>query len=393
MRPFCTLAILCLLPIHLLAEGVSITQRAIEEADYSEAETALLLELDKEPKNDEIRFGLGVVQFLRAVEGLGQALYEYGAISNKSRQPFLRLNVPKNENPAELSYQEFGRVLDEFATGLRRSEATLAKITDDEVKLRLELAKLRFDFTTTGENLSSLTGLVEAFNTPWPKQNPDLKICFDRGDVAWLRSYCHLLCAMVEGYNALDLEDGFNDRVGQVFPNTRETKEPAPDWYQYLIIADPPRLRRMRLHLATVGALNRETWTHIRKETDDDFEWLPHPKQTDQLNLPMTDAQIDAWLSFMTNLEGLMTGERLLAYEMLLIFDSKVPKGKGLSLKKLLDAPPRDLFNWKRLNEKGIEERYLEDAEGKEVFDYVAVFRILQLFNGPFGFARAVRMN
>ncbi|MEL6104475.1 MAG: hypothetical protein AAFU85_00500 [Planctomycetota bacterium] len=393
MRHFCALAILSLLPMSLAAEGISITQRAIEEAQYTEAESALLLELDKDPKNDEIRFGLGVVQFLGAVEGLGQALYEYGAISNKSRQPFLRLSVPKNENPAELSYQEFGRVLDEFATGLRRSEATLADITDDEVKLQLELAKLTFDFTATGENRSSLTGLVTTFNASLPKQNPELKICFDRGDVAWLRSYCHLLCAMVEGYNAIDVEDGFNERVGQVFPNTRETKEPAPNWYKYLIIADPPRLRRMRLHLAAVGALNRETWAHIRKETDDHFEWLPHPKQTDQLNLPMTDAQIDTWLNFMANVEGLMTGEKLLSYDIVRIFDQKVPKDKGLSLRKLLDAPPRDLFNWERLNEKGIEERYLEDQAGKEVFDFSAIFGVLQLFNGPFGFARAVRMN
>ena len=393
MKCLHVLMIVCVLQPLLHADEQSVTQKALDEAAYADAETALLLVLDKNPTDDQARFGLGVVQFFAAVEGLGQAFYEYGAVSGHASQPFLRLAVPKNQDPAEISYRELGRVLDEFATKLRRAETTLAQISDESVKLELKLGTASFDFTRTGKNLSTLSDLVASMNTRLPKANPELEIHFDRGDVAWLRAYCHLLCAMVEGYGAVDCEDGFNERVGEVFPKMRTSKKPRPDWYQYITIADPPRLRRMRIHLAAVGALNRETWKYIRAETDDDFEWLPHPKQTDQLNLPMSDTQIDAWLRFMDNIEGLMTGERLISGSYLRSWDKEIPEGKGLSFRKLLDAPPRDLFNWKRINEEGFDEKYLDDEAGKELFDLSAAIGVLQFFSGPFGFARAARMN
>jgi hypothetical protein len=89
-----------------------------------------------------------MIQFARAVENFGRALYEYGAVSEKATQPFLRLPVPKNETPSTISYKALGRVLDAFAADLNRAEATLAGITDDTVKLRLRLglAKVTFDF-------------------------------------------------------------------------------------------------------------------------------------------------------------------------------------------------------------------------------------------------------
>lgn len=369
-------------------------QKIIETGEYSQGETALLLVLDQNPRDDETRFGLGVVQFLHAVERLGQALYEYGAVSENTREMFLRLPVPKNEHPATISYREIGRVLDEFATGLRRAEATLADVTDDDVKLKLRLADISFDFTRTGENRTTLGQLIGAFNARFPKKNPDLQIHFDRGDVAWLRSYCHLMCGVVEGYRAVDAEPGFNDRVDDVFPKTEpRSKKVQPDWHKFIQVVDAPRLRRMREHFVKVGALNHETWKHIRAETDDDFEWLPHPKQTDQMNLPLTDAQIDAWLNFMTNLEELMTGERLIPSGLLHYVDNEVTHGQGLNVKTLLDDPPADLFHWERIQKDGIDQKYTEDESKKKQLDLGAIFRMLQLFNGPFGFARAARMN
>lgn len=369
-------------------------QKILDSGAYAEGETSLLLALDREPDNDEIRFGLGVLQFLRAVETLGHSLYEYGAVSKNTREPFLRLPVPENDDPVSISYDELGRVLGQFSNDLQRAEATLAAIEDERVKLKLKLAQIKFDFTRSGENLTSLTDIVGAFNARLPEKNPELLFHFDRGDVAWLRAYCHLLCGLVEAQRAIDLSDGFHSRMGRVFPEIEsKSKDTDSDWYKFLRVTDSPRLRRMRLHFAEVGRLNHETWKFIRSETDDDFEWLPHPRQTDQLNLPMSDAQIDAWLNVMTQLEELMTGERLMPSYLLKFVAQDSPAGKGLNFQKLLDDPPTDLFNWKRIRENGIDEKYLEDEAGRPVFDFGAVFRIANLFNGPFGFARAVRMN
>jgi hypothetical protein len=373
-----------------------LAEKFLHAGTFASGETASLLALDANPRDDEARFGLGVIQFVRAVENLGKALYEYGAVSEKATQPFLRLPVPKNEKPSAISYKALGRVLDAFAADLGRAEATLAGIKDDKVKLRLRLAKITFDFAGTGKDRTTLLELLTRLNGrrfDFQKANPDFRVHFDRGDVAWLRAYCHLLSAMVEGYRAVDEEAGFEERVKKIFPKVEApAKKAVRDWYLGLKVVDAPRLRRMRLHLVAVCELNRETWEHIRKETDDDYEWLPHPKQTDQLGLPLTDGQIDAWLAMMKQWEELLKGKRLLPSK-LLQFVSRHKEGQGLNLKKLLDDPPADLFNWDRIQKKGIDAKYLESERGKQVFDLEAMVAVIRLFDGPFGFAYAARLN
>jgi hypothetical protein len=385
------------IPVYAADPAPPLAEKFLHDGKFADGETASLLALDANPKDDEARFGLGVIQFVRAVENLGKALYEYGAVSEKATQPFLRLPVPKNEKPSAISYKALGRVLDAFANDLGRAETTLAGIKDDQVKLRLRLAKITFDFSGTGKDRTTLIDLLIKLNggrLNFQKANPDFRVHFDRGDVAWLRAYCHLLSAMVDGYRAVDEEAGFDQRVKEIFPKVEApTKQADPDWFNGLKVVDAPRLRRLRLHLVAVCELNRETWQHIRKETDDDFEWLPNPKQTDQLGLPLTNERIDGWLAMMKQWEGLLKGEWLVPGDLLQAVHTAHPAGKGLNLKKLLDDPPADLFNLNRIHEKGIDAKYLEPEKGRKVFDLQAVFAMIQLFDGPFGFAYAIRLN
>ena len=65
----------------------------------SRGEQALLLALEKNSGDDQARFGLGILQFTRAVERFGQSLHQYGARADNTRVPFLRVPVPKNDNP------------------------------------------------------------------------------------------------------------------------------------------------------------------------------------------------------------------------------------------------------------------------------------------------------
>ncbi len=374
-----------------------LAEKFLHDGKLADGETASLLALDAKPTNDQVRFGLGVIQFVRAVENLGKALYEYGAVSEKATQPFLRLPVPKNDKPSAVSYKALGRVLDAFAADLGRAEATLAGIKDNEVKLRLRLAMITLDFTGTGADRTTLLDLLTELNRgrfDFQRANPDFRVHFDRGDVAWLRAYCHLLSAMVEGYRAVDEETGFEERVKEIFPKVEApAKKAAPDWTSGLRVVDAPRLRRMRLHLVSVCELNRETWQHIRAETDDDYEWLPHPGQTDQLGLPLTNERIDAWLRMMAQWEGLLKGERLVPSDLIRINHGDLKKGQGLNLKKLLDDPPADLLNMERIRKNGIDAKYLEAEKGRQLFNIDAVWAVIQLFDGPFGFAYAARLN
>jgi len=374
-----------------------LAERFLHEGRFADGEAASLVALDANPRDDETRFGLGMIQFARAVENLGKSLFEYGAISEKATQPFLRLPVPRNEQPSTISYRAFGRVLDSFAADLGRAEATLAGITDDNVKLRLRLAKISLDFTGTGKDRTTLIAMLNKLNSgrfDFQKANPEFRVHFDRGDVAWLRAYCHLLSAMVEGYRAVDEEVGFDERMKEIFPKVEPPRrEGDKNWMQGLRVVDAPRLRRMRLHLVAVCELNRETWSHIRKETDDDFEWLPHPKQRDQLGLPLSNERIDAWLDMMAQWEGLLKGERLLPSSMIQFVHPGHPGEQGLNVKKLLDDPPTDLLNQARLQKNGIDAKYLEPQKDRKLFDMSAITTLIQAFDGPFGFAYAARFN
>src|SRR5262249_14641758 len=150
------------------------------------------------------------------------------------------------------------------------------------------------------------------------KSNPDFLVCFDRGDVAWLRAYCHLLMGMLDFYLTFDTEQLFNLSADELFakPEDRfrggdaERLREMADAWQGIAVQEPGRLSRFRKHLIKVAELNRETWKHIRAETDDDHEWLPNPKQKGVLGLPVQDRMIDAWLEMVAEVEALFEGKR-----------------------------------------------------------------------------------
>ncbi|MFN7877824.1 MAG: hypothetical protein ACK5PB_21070 [Pirellula sp.] len=381
------------------SKGSSTLETYLYQAKLSDGETALKLELDKQPQDDNIRFSLGVIQFFRAIENLGQALYEYGALSNRLNEPILRLGVPQNENPSELSPDEFGRVLDTFRHDLIVAEQTLAGVHDDRVKISIKLARVALRISPETDEKITLNNWMQEIRidvTKFAIRNPELEVHFDRGDVPWIRAYCHALCALVELYRSIDENVGFEQRFKGVFPKLKPSEsKPKTDkeWIFMLSVKDPSRLRLMREHLIAVCQLNHESWKHIRLETDDDFEWLSHPGQTDQLGMPVTNQQIDAWLGMMDQIEGLLTGERLIDGSILVFLNPKYDSKDGLNLRKVLDNPPRDLLNFSRIQTEGFDPQYIEVNSNKPKFDMAAILTVFRLFSGPFGMVQAARMN
>ena len=124
----------------LNAADPPLVEKYLHSGDLANGEQALEAALAVAPMDDQIRFGLGVLQFVRGVERLGQSLHEYGVKSENTDIPFLRLPVPENPDPAPINYTAFRRVLDDFVRDLSVAEATLADVNNDEVKLPLRLA-------------------------------------------------------------------------------------------------------------------------------------------------------------------------------------------------------------------------------------------------------------
>lgn len=376
---------------------VPMVESYLIDGQFSKGESAVSVALDSHPLDDELRFGFGVLQIAQAIEHLGKGLYKYGAASTNTTLPFLRLPVPENPFPSPISYDALMQLLDQFESDLCRAEATLAQITDAEVKLRLRLGLIKFNFSDLKQNEISLLEILAKLNGErlfFEIANPELRIHFDRGDVAWLRGYCHLLCGIVDGFRAMDLKDELPFYVGNVFPQLKSERVNAFTPAFRFRVANPERLRRMRMHLIEVCRLNPETWMHIRSETDDDYEWLSNPKQTDQLGLPVPDEFVNRWLDMMDQLNGLLEGDCLISSfvgEPMAKANNK--KELALNLRKLLDNPPADFLTFSQIVSEWTDERYFESTQNKKKFDARNLFVLIQALQQPFGFAYAARLN
>lgn len=374
-----------------------LAETAAFEVGLGKSEQLLAVALVKNSRDDRARLQLGVVQFLRAVETFAAGLYQYGLRTNDSNVMFLRLPVEQNPDPTEIDYASFLRLLDQFRANLLVAEQTLAGISDDEVKTPMRLAKIEFRVgTEKGAKLSLREVLQVARNRGLPLQdgNEELLVHFDRGDVAWLRAYCHLLSGIIDAMRAYDTSVWF-DRVSadELFPRVKPVRDVDVEAERMRVrLADPIRLHRFRLHMLEVCRLNAETWRHLRAETDDDYEWLPNAKQTDLFGVPLTDQQIDIWLAAMGHLRGILDGQRLVQSSVLQYVVPGSPAGKGFSIAKFLDDPPSDL-DWDRILADGIDPKYLEDENQREMLDILLFFRLGSVFNGPFGVFSAIRLN
>lgn len=309
----------------------------LESGELVIGQQTLEAALRENPEDDEARFGLGLLKVVRAAERFGQALHEYGATPAGTRLP-----IAENPNPSPITYERSRRVLDDLRRDLVDAEETLAGITDDDVQLPIRLARIHLDLDGDGNPddrfLEVLGRVMRQRDFAILKDNPDFLVKFDRGDVPWLRGYCHLVCGVLDTILAFDTEAQFRRSVARNFANPAEFDGEPEHNDHNLHTTQPLRLGRMRRHFVAVCELNRETWKHVRRETDDDHEWLPNPRQTGVLGMPVDDEMIDAWLAMAEELRATFEGERTF----LRIFIEK--DEKGLNLKALLDDPPRTWY-------------------------------------------------
>jgi hypothetical protein len=262
--------------------------------------------------------------------------------------------------------------VEDFRVDLARAEETLAGVVDDQVKLPLRVAKIRLDLdgdgVATDEFLETMKKLWRA-DIPFLKENPEFKICFDRGDVAWLRAYCHALMAVCEVSLSFQGEGWFNAYASTAFAKVQKQSEAAAV-ISHVDVFEPRRLGRFRQNVIAVCQLNRETWRYIRSETDNDFEWLPNAKQKSVLGLPVRDAMVDAWLDAAGEVELLFRGERTIPAE---LFGKD---GRSVNLQVLLDDPPTTVDG----DVRKLSEKYWTR---KPPCDVAKLVRVIMVFDQP----------
>lgn len=102
-----------------------------------------------------------------------------------------------------------------------------------------------------------------------------------------------------------------------------------------------------RQHWLAMIRTSRESWALIEAEKDDDYEWLPNPKQEGVLQIPVSRELIDGWQQVLAEMEDLLEGRKLVPFwrdytRVVWGQDLAVPDvGRGFNLKRFF-AEPRD---------------------------------------------------
>lgn len=392
-RLFASIVMLILACAPALAgEGADLTRHHFEAGTLPAGERALADRLAANPADSETRFGLGMLRFGLALEKFGQHHYRYGLQPMGERMfPFLRMPVPPNPNAEPLTYEAQRAALQTFLDDLAAVESTLAGMDASEVRLVLDMEKIRLDLTGGGPGsatpLLALLRSVSFLQAPGeisaepdtpaaPSTDPAapgtaspaapaplvFEVAFDRADMLWLRGYCRLLSAALDFILAYDWHDTFTRAAGLFYPKLRQGDTADETSLDDLVgmggsaalIADtvamihevrwrpvePARLKRARDHLKEVTRLSRASWGAILAETDDDREWIPAPRQKQGVFTSMTVTQdrVAVWMSALADFDAVLDGTKLLPHWRL---------EKGINLRRVVEEPRTfDLVLW-----------------------------------------------
>lgn len=314
----------------------------LAKGQLAEAARSLQQELEQPGANESpLRYRLGVVQFLQAVEKLGQAQYRHGLMSNSRMSiPLLRLPLPPNRDPELLTIDAARAFIADFLQGLKTAEATLATVKPSNDVLTLDLTSVCLDLNGDGR-IAGDESLFSIVNTLMRGSGDNLdedglQIAFDDGDALWLRGYCHVMSAFCEILLAHNWDDLFERTAHMFFPSTKTPylfllQERAADasftvqngldliamiHCLHFEVRDRDGMLRALQHLEQVPQLSRESWELINAETDNNREWLPNPRQTAAISrlLRITPEMQSQWNLFLDELDAILRGDTLLPF-------------------------------------------------------------------------------
>ncbi len=375
----------------------------LAEGQISQGAAALATELKKRPADEALRFGCGFMQFAEAVQRLGQSWYRYGVRLNPEVAgmiPVLRLPVPINPEPEPVKHEQVCKVLARFVDDLMVADRTLAPIKGDATRLGIRLGQGYLDFdgdgkTSEPESLWRIYASVNRQARVTPEQAANFLIRLDAGDACWLRGYCHLMSGLLEFYLAYDDAELF-DHTAHLFFAQPETPYPflrhnreegRPIDYQlisdfiamiHLIdfpVKDAGRSAAALEHFKQVIQLSRQSWVLYEKETDDDHEWIPNPKQTGVIpGVRVNEEMVENWRMFLDEAEGILEGRVLIPF-----WRGTGDQAMGVNLKRVFMEPRRfDLVLWVQGTEAA---PYLEEGVLTQP-DFWG--RLWEAFNGNF---------
>jgi hypothetical protein len=366
------LAFVWMFPLSAAAgDAAMLTRQALESGHFEAGETDLAARVAADPSDNEARFGLGMIRFGGALEHFGQRQYRYGLRTPVNPMvPVLRLPVPVNPAPEELTYEKQRENLQALLDDLAKVEATLAPMSASGTAIVIDLNAVRFDFVGDGktEGMETLGSIIAKLRSPWgarnaPGSSSALEVKFDNADAFWLRGYCRLLSAALEFVLAYDWRNDFERAGGLFYPRIAPPPFPAnaltvgrndgflgdSDQIADFIVLihelrwplkESARLQSAYADLKQVIAMSRASWKSILAETGDDREWIPGPQQKNGViaSMPVTQVQVDAWLHALDDFDAALDGAKLVPHWRFV---------RGFNLKRVFFEPRDfDLVLW-----------------------------------------------
>jgi hypothetical protein len=392
------------------AAAEPLAEKYLLQGKLTDGEKALKEHLAKETNDDQARFGLGVVQFLRAFERCGATLYKHGLRTERAFAAPLGLFgfgetgelLPQNPKPETLTYEGSREIVKAWVTDLNQAEATLAEVKDDKVKLPLHVGLIKIDLFGQGKPVNAAELLRRFDDDEAGKLMENFVITFDRGDVCWLRGYCHFLAAWGELMLAVDNKDLF-ERTAHLFFEKVESphaflQEEGRDLaevqnFSPAVIADllafihqlrlpvkePARCKSALGHLEAMLGQAKEMWKHYQAEADNENEWIPNAKQESILGVKVTKEIMDTWLATLDEAEQVLQGKKLIP------FWRGKQGDRGLNLRRAFTEPRSfDPILW---FQGTAATPYLEKGELTKFADERMLQRMNDAFGGGLGFA------
>lgn len=354
MRGF--LCLLCLLAGPAMAEDS--TTSGLIAAQGLAATQQQLQDSPPAPSRD---MALGAVTFLRGLETAWQARWRIGATDPLIPAPILGTALPANPTPQPMQ----GSFVNDLARDLQQAmQDTRAALSSDDpdAALILRLDDLWLDVDGDG-NRSPSESLTALAGFPTPPEGTDV-IRFDHADIAWLRAYTHLIEGMATLTLAFDPEPALQRTIDLRSEIARQFAEPpsqmarAPNMIMEahsfgpivdrlaVVIQtlrqqpDPQLIAESDAHLRQMIAANREFWTRVGQEQDNDREWIPNDTQQAALGFDLPQGTGPAWLDVLDAAEDMLDGRQLIPFW-------RLAPGYGIDLSLWIKDPqPVDLVGW-----------------------------------------------
>ncbi len=343
----------------LIAARTHLYAGTLPEGEHRIAALAL-----KDPESVEAVYALGLIRTAVAIERFSQSLTRYGFKTSRiGGYVPLSLPVKPGKDIADITHEDWRRILGDLVTDLDKAEATLAGVGAKAVTFRLEPGKVRFDLNGDG-NASDDETLWSVISGAPPGAMPDqaelsMIVTFDSADAAWLRGYANIVIAKAQFLLGYDTASSFPFVKELLFVNPKallphdETEGSRRTWEEEFIpvvafvhsvhwpVGEPARLAEIPERLKTTIVMSRLSWKLIAGRQDKNaLRWIPGPGQKGAMGIDVTEEMLASWHLMLDRMESVLDGKILLPIpEWWRSFGLRYSPAMGINLRRMFTEP------------------------------------------------------